>query len=233
MSRVWIQGLIRTHLVPLPTALNVHMFSGNIIIYNYLHDTSHNTTHWHVTGTTRRLLATTTTTTSWPRPWMDATGTQGRNMGSRPACLEPHLYVFFLCFFLYNYTSLIVDKRVHPPPINLDASNYPRHHDTAQLPLHHDTNRPSTTRDTMTPASQTGHHVITQLPTPRRHLPTHQPRKDPTTRRKVSRALGRFFFLLFLLHVLFLLTISIYLYVEYKTRNEKGGNEENWPKWRV
>ena len=150
MSWVWTQDLLRTKLVPLPTTLNVHTFSRNIIIY-YLHVTSHNTTHWHVTGPTRRLLATTTTTTTRPRPRMDATGRQGRNMGSRLACLEPHWYVFFSCFF-YNYTNLIVAIQVHPPPINLDPSNHPRHH---QHPWHYGITTPPTTHTATSPPNYT------------------------------------------------------------------------------
>ena len=96
LQGVWTQDLLRTKLVPLPTTLNVHTFSRNIIIYNYLHITSHNTTHWHVTSPTRRLLATTTTTTMRPQPRMDATGMAG---GSRLTCLKPHWYVIFSCFF--------------------------------------------------------------------------------------------------------------------------------------
>ena len=142
---------------------------NNRIISNYLHVTSHNNDTRHRHHTT----ITTTTTTTRPRSRMDATGTAGEGHGLKTGVSRASLVCFFFHVF-FNYSNLIVPIRDHPPPINLDASNHPRHYE----PRHHQPPTPLATsppnyhvtsplnsprhHNTTTPASQTGYLVITQ-----------------------------------------------------------------------
>ena len=98
---------------------------------------SRHTITTHVTGTTRPLPATTTTTTTQPRPRMDATGTAGEEHELETGVSRASPLCFFFSHFFYNYTNLNVAIQVHPPPINLDASNHPRHYGTTTPPTIH------------------------------------------------------------------------------------------------
>ena len=107
------------------------------IISNYLHVTSHNndTCHWHnmtITSNHNNNKNSTTTTNGRNRDSRGGTWARDRHVSSFTGM------PFFLCFFLKNYTNLILP--IHPTPIYLNVSNHPttiQDHDTTNYPRHH------------------------------------------------------------------------------------------------